>query len=314
MPKPDFFIVGAPRCGTTAMYEYLREHPQVFMPEHKEPIYFGDDLTHLHGRLDRGGLPPAFQAGTSRAAGRRGEYVVPILAESAASEIREFAPDAQIVAMFRDPVEVMYSLHRELVFYNAEPIHDFKDALDAEEDRKQGRRLGPPGRGEMLHYRDIVRFADQLGRFLAEFDRDRIKVIIYDDFASDPAAAYRDLLGFLGVDDTFSPTFERVNESKRQRFPALTELIVRPPAPIARLVPKIRRTRLAHQVRAAILAANSMPTRRAPMPADLRRQLTQEYATEVARLGRLIGRDLSHWSRVDADLNAPSSPIKAAIA
>ena len=313
MPKPDFFIVGAPRCGTTAMYEYLREHPQVFMPEHKEPIYFGDDLTHLHGRLTEGDYLRLFkQARPGQRVGEASTWY--LFSESAASEIREFAPDAQIVAMFRDPVEVMYSLHRELVFYNAEPIHDFKDALDAEEDRKQGRQLGPPGRGEMLHYRDIVRFADQLGRFLAEFDRDRIKVIIYDDFASDPAAAYRDLLGFLGVDDTFSPTFERVNESKRQRFPALTELIVRPPAPIARLVPKIRRTRLAHQVRAAILAANSMPTRRAPMPADLRRQLTQEYATEVARLGRLIGRDLSHWSRVDADLNAPSSPIKAAIA
>jgi hypothetical protein len=296
MARPDFFIAGAPRCGTTAMYEYLSQHPQVFMPEHKEPIYFGSDLTHLHGRLTEADYLGLFKR--SRPGQRVGEASTWYLfSQTAAREIKEFAPESQIVVMLRNPVEVMYSLHRELVFYRAEPIEDFEEALGAEEDRKQGRRLGPPGRGEMLYYRDTVKFAEQLQRFLDVFDREQIKIIVFDDFAQDPARSYRDLLQFLRVDTTFRPEFARVNESKRHVNPSLQELIVRPPAPIARLVPLLRRTRLAHQIRSAILSANSRPMKRAPMNPELLRQLTQELAPEVERLGELIGRDLSAWSR-----------------
>ena len=312
MAKPDFFIVGAPRCGTTAMYEYLRQHPQIFMPEHKEPIYFGDDLTHLHGRLTERDYLGLFKP--SRPGQRVGEASTWYLfSTSAAREIRDFDPNAQIIIMLRNPVDVMYSLHRELVFYRAEPIKDFDEALAAEADRKQGRRLGPSGRAEMLYYRDVVRFADQVERYFETFDRERIHIIVYDDFAKDPAAAHRELLRFLGVDDSFEPRIERVNETKEHRFAALTEIIVRPPRPIARLVPLVRRTRIAHQIRAAILMANSKATKRAPMAPDLRERLTAEYADEVARLGELIGRDLSHWSDGTPD-RRPSSMSEPAIA
>ena len=307
MARPDFFIAGAPRCGTTAMYEYLSQHPQVFMPEHKEPIYFGSDLTHLHGRLTEADYLGLFKR--SRPGQRVGEASTWYLfSQTAAREIKEFAPESQIVVMLRNPVEVMYSLHRELVFYRAEPIEDFEEALGAEEDRKQGRRLGPPGRGEMLYYRDTVKFAEQLQRFLDVFDREQIKIIVFDDFAQDPARSYRDLLQFLRVDATFRPEFARVNESKRHVNPSLQELIVRPPAPIARLVPLLRRTRLAHQIRAAILSANSRPMKRAPMNPELRQQLTQELAPEVERLSDLIGRDLSAWS------GSPTREVEIAIA
>lgn len=298
MARPDFFIVGAPRCGTTAMYEYLRQHPQVFMPEHKEPLYFGSDLTHLHGRLSETDYIDLFKH--ARAGQRVGEASTWYLfSKMAAREIRDFAPNGQIIIMLRNPVEVMYSLHGELLFYRAEPIQDFEEALAAEEDRKQGRRLGPRGRGEMLYYRDTVRFTEQVERYLTEFGRDRVKIIIIDDFAQDPATSLRDVLRFLGVDDTFRPQFTRVNESKRLVTPFLQELIVRPPAPLARLVPLLRRTRLAHQIRAALLSANSRATKRAPMAPELRRRLTEELGPEVQRLGVLIGRDLSGWSRTD---------------
>ena len=299
MARPDFFIVGAPRCGTTAMYEYLRQHPQIYMPEHKEPIYFGSDLTHLHGRLLESDYVGLFKH--ARPGQRVGEASTWYLfSKTAAREIREFAPDGKIIIMLRNPVEAMYSLHRELLFYRAEPIQSFEEALGAEEDRKQGRRLGPPGRGEMLYYRDTVRYADQVQRYLNEFNRDQVKVIIFDDFAKDPAASHREALEFLGVDPSFTPAFERVNESKRLVNNALQEFIVRPPALLAKLVPLLRRTRVAHRVRAAILMANSRATERAPMDPQLRRRLTEELAPEVARLGRLIGRDLSAWSRGDS--------------
>lgn len=298
MSKPDFFIVGAPRCGTTAMYEYLRRHPQVYMPEHKEPMFFGSDLTQLHGRLTEADYIGLFRH--ARLGQRVGEASTWYLySRTAAREIHEFAPNGQIIIMLRNPVDVMYSLHRELFFYRGEVIEDFEDALDAEEDRKRGRRLGPSRRPEALYYRDTVRFADQVERYLAEFDPQQVKFLIFDDLVRDPAGTYADLLRFLDVDDTFRPEFERVNESKRPISAALQAMVVRPPRPLARLIPFLRRSRLAHQVRAALLSANSRRAVRPPMSAGLRQRLAGELAPEVVRLSELIGRDLSNWLQAD---------------
>lgn len=294
MLRPDFFIVGAPRCGTTAMYEYLRRHPQVFMPEHKEPMFFGMDLTQLHARLTEADYVRLFKH--ARPGQRVGEASTWYLySQTAAREIHEFAPDGQIVIMLRNPVDVMYSLHRELFFYRGEVIEDFEEALAAEEDRKMGRRLGPSRRPEALYYRETVRFAEQVERYLSEFGHSRVKIVIFDDFVRAPAESYADVLRFLGVDDAFRPEFERVNESKRPISPGLQALVVRPPRPLARLIPVLRRSRLAHQVRAALLSVNSRSEERPPLSQELRQRLTAELAPEVLRLSELIGRDLGQW-------------------
>lgn len=309
MARPDFFLVGAPRCGTTAMYAYLRRHPQIFMPEHKEPLYFGADLTPAgHGRLSESEYLALFRG--ARPGQRVGEASTWYLFSSrAADEIHSFSPDAQIIIMLRDPVEVMHSLHAELMFYRAEPIQDFAEALAAESDRKRGRRLGPPGRAEMLYYRDVVRFADQVERYISAFGRHQVKVVLTEDFALDSAGVYCDVLRFLGVDDSVPPTFRRVNESKRVVSSFVQELIVRPPRPIARFIPLIRRIPLAHQLRARLLSLNSRSAARSPLLPQLRDELRREYAAEIERLGVLIERDLSHWSGTAGTPRAPSVGI-----
>jgi sulfotransferase family protein len=299
MPRPDFFIVGAPRCGTTAMYTYLRQHPQVFMPEHKEPMYFGADLTQLHVRLSERDYVALFSGALpGQRVGEASTWY--LYSKRAPSEIHAFNPDAQIVIMLRNPVDVMYSLHRELVFYRGEAIDDFEEALAAEADRRQGLRVGPSRRPEALFYRDTVRFADQVERYLDVFGAARMHVILYDDFVSDTPAAYAGLLRFLGVDDGFRPDFVQVNESKLPRNRSLQAMVVRPPAPFDRLVPLVRRFGVAHRLRAAVLSANSRPEPRPALSDDLRRSLTSELAPEVARLGHLIGRDLTAWSTIPA--------------
>ncbi len=293
-PRPDFFIVGAPRCGTTAMYEYLRRHPDVFMPEHKEPMYFGADLATIHGRLTEADYLRLFRP--AKPGQRVGEASTWYLySTDAPREIHEFSPDAQIIIMLRNPVDVMYSLHGELVFYGGEELDDFEDALAAEPDRRAGRRLGPTRRPEALFYRDTVRFADQVERYLAEFGPDRVKILLFDDFIRDPEAAYLEVVRFLGVDDGFRPSFERVNESKRPVNSSLQSFVVRPPAPLARFIPLLRRAPLAHQLRAKVLSANSRPYERPPLDRSVRERLTTELAPEVQRLGELLGRDLSRW-------------------
>ena len=308
MTKPDFFIVGAPRCGTTALYRYLSLHPEIFMPVHKEPQFFGSDLTHLHEPLAQRDYLALFNG--ARPGQRAGEASTWYLySRSAAQEIADFSPDARIIVMLRNPVEVMYSLHRELSFYGGETILDFEEALAAEPDRMQGRRRGPSRRPEALYYRDAVRFAEQIERYLAVFGAERVRVIIYDDFVADTAAVYADTLRFLDVDPSFRPAFEVVNESKRPRFAALQALVVRPPGPLARMIPTLRRLPLAHRIRERILLANSKSERRSPMRPELRRRLTAELTPEVERLEELLGRDLAAWTALET--RARTSPAAA---
>jgi hypothetical protein len=292
---PDFFIVGAFKCGTTALYEYLRQHPQVFMPFHKEPLFFGDDLTRRYGRMTRDQYLALFR--DARPGQRVGEASAWYLySRTAAREIAEFAPGAQIIVMLRNPVDVMYAQHSQLLFNVEEDIADFVEALEAEPARRRGERLPPgPLRVENLYYRDSVRFAEQVERYFEAFGRERVHVIVYDDFRDRTAETYRGVLEFLGVDPDFAPDFQVRNPNKRVRFPRLQRLVYQPPGPLLRAVPWLRRFPLVHVAREALLRLNSSAARRPPMDPELRARLLEELTPDVERLGILIGRDLSAW-------------------
>ncbi|HET6744688.1 MAG TPA: sulfotransferase [Candidatus Limnocylindria bacterium] len=298
LKRPDFFIVGAPKCGTTAMYSYLQAHPQVFMPFHKEPLYFGADLHRRYGQLSEGQYLHLFaDARPDQRAGEASAWY--LYSTSAAAEIEAFAPNADIVVMLRNPVDVMYAQHSQLLFNRTEDIVDFGEALEAEADRRAGRRLPPgPLRPENLFYRDMVRFADQLERYVARFGQDRVHVIVHDDLLADTPGEYRRLLRFLKVDPDFRPAFELKNTNKRPRFAGLQQLIYAPPGPLRKLGPQLRRSRLAHALRDAVVALNSRGEPRQEMDPALRARLTEDLRPDVERLGALIGRDLSSWSGV----------------
>lgn len=296
LKRPDFFIVGAPKCGTTAMYTYLRAHPQIFMPFHKEPLYFGSDLHRRYGQMSEAQYLALFaDARTDQRTGEASAWY--LYSTSSAQEIGAFAPNADIIVMLRNPVDVMYAQHSQLLFNQQETIVDFGEALAAEPDRRAGRRLPPgPIRPENLFYRDMVRFADQLERYITRFGADHVHVILNDDLRRDTAAEYRRVLEFLGVDPEFTPSFDLRNTNKRPRSRGLQQLIYAPPRPFRALGPLLRRSRLAHAVRDAAIALNSRGQQREEMDPALRAQLTEEMRPGVERLGVLIGRDLSAWS------------------
>ena len=293
--RPDFFIVGAFKSGTTALYDYLGQHPQVFMPFHKEPLFFGDDLTRRYGRMTREQYLSLFAAaGDGQRVGEASAWY--LYSRCAAGEIHDFAPEGQIIVMLRNPVDVMHAQHSQLLFNAAEDIPDFAQALAAEPERRQGKRLPPgPIRIETLFYRESVRFAEQLERYLEAFGRDRVHVILYDDFRDQTSRTYAETLAFLGVDASFEPEFAVVNANRRVRSPILQRLIFQPPRSMLGTVRVLRRFPLVHRTRAALLRMNSRAQRRTEMDPQLRAHLTEELAPEVRRLASLIGRDLSAW-------------------
>lgn len=296
MARPDFFIVGAARCGTTAMNGYLSSHPEIFISPVKEMHHFGSDFNTNSPYRDRELYLSTFEG--ARDEKRVGEASVWYLySTTAAREIKEFNPDSRIIIMLRNPVDMIYSLHSKLIALGYEDIYDFTQALAAEESRKQGRRLAkgayPP---VILFYREHVKYARAVERYLETFGRDRVLVIIYDDFQADILAAYRRTLEFLGVDPDHRPEFPILNQGTQARLSLLDRLLRRPPP----LLMAIRRALVPAWLHPGRLLMTFNTRRGSVKPLDpaLRKKLQAEFEPEVLAIGDLLGRDLSHWNRV----------------
>jgi hypothetical protein len=293
MRKPNAFIVGAPKAGTTAMTQYLGRHPDIFIPSRKELHFFGSDLHK------RGSYPDTLEAYLEFYAGARDEAILLdasvcyLQSALAAAEIHAFDPEARIIIMLREPVEMMYALHSQLLYSGSETVADFQAALALEGARKEGRDIpGETRIRENLYYRETARYTAGVKRYLDTFGAAQVHVILYDDFMRDPAACYGATLEFLGLAPFAGATFERINPNKRTRSHALRRVIevLDDDRPLGRLVlPAALRWRLKRW--------NRVWTERTPMDPDLRRALTREFEGEVAALGELLGRDLSAWSR-----------------
>jgi hypothetical protein len=294
MKRPNFFIVGAPKSGTTAMATYLKAHHDVFMPARKELGYFGSDLTYSKRFIrdpDEEHYLAHFSSWSNEALG--GEASVWYLYSlRAAAEIRAFSPDARIIIMLRNPVDVLYSNYHQFLHNENEDIPVFEDALAAESARKAGRRL--PSRmmlREGLYYRDTVRFAEQVERYLEVFGRARVYIILFDEFQRDTPQTFRTVLEFLDIDPDFTTDFEVINPNKRLRSSAFRHIYTSAPFRAATR----RFPRLAQRVYGPIRALNTELVARAPLDPATRLQLTRELAPEVRKLAALLDCDLSGW-------------------
>jgi hypothetical protein len=307
MPRPDFLIVGAFKSGSTALYEGLRRHPQIFMPFHKEPLYFGDDLTRRYGRYTEAEYLHLFDpAKPGQKSGEASTWY--LYSVSAAREIHDFNPDMRIMVVLRNPIDVMYAEHSQLIYNVIEDIPDFAAALAAEPDRRAGRRIPPgPINIENLFYRHSVRFAEQLERYFDVFGRDQVHVMLWDDLRRDGATVVEGALEFLGVDSSLAQAPPNANENKRVRSPLLQRLIFAPRL-LLPLAPFLRRFPLVRAIRTRMLDMNSEAKPRAPMDPVLRRQLLDEFTPEIERLGRLIERDLSGWLERDGSAATSHAP------
>jgi len=301
--EPNFFIVGAPRCGTTALFTQLGSHPQIFLnPRRKEVHYFGTDL-HRHGgrRFTEEEYLGFFAGATDEL--RVGEASTSYFySKRAASEIKQFNPAAKIIIMLRDPVEMMYSLHTLFVFHGEEPLTDFAAALHAEEQRKRGLCLPDgPYLLEALLYREIARFSQHVSRYFDVFGRENVHIIIFDDFVSETPRIYSKTLRFLDVNTDFQPHFKIVNLNRSARIKRLNDLLRHPPL-IAQAVSHILLPeRLRELSRGLLVRLNTSHRPRPPIDPGLRRQLQHDLLPEVEQLSALLGRDLTRWCKDQQD-------------
>ncbi len=229
---PDFFIGGHAKSGTTALYEMLRPHPQIFMPDLKEPLYFATDLRLRFQRPAAGPLPtelseylPLFAgAGPEQMAGEASSSY--LWSAEAAQNIAAVRPDAKIIFILREPASFLRSLHLQLLQNHIESEKDLRKALALEELRRQGKQIPRRStRPQALLYSERVRYVEQLERYRAHFPDEQLLVLIYDDFRRENEETVRRVLRFLGVDDTFAVAPTEANPTVRMRSQHLDELV-----------------------------------------------------------------------------------------
>lgn len=299
---PNLFLVGAAKCGTTAMASYLGQHPEIHFSNPKEPIFFGRDLQHAWRLPNLDSYLALFEEG--RDCRYLGEGTVWYLySRTAAEEIKAFNPDAKILIMLRNPVDALYSLHGQFLFSGNESHANFEKALAAEPQRRQGRGIPraahfPSG----LLYSEVVRYTSQVQRYLDVFGRDNVHIVVYDDFARDPQGVYRTVLEFLGVSTDHRPDYAVVNSARSIRSIALHRWLINPPVDIwnpGRWLPK---GYLAHglqwraqHLRGRLYDLNVTQTRRPPLAPATKRRLKKSIIGEVEDLSQLLDRDLSVW-------------------
>jgi hypothetical protein len=276
------------------MDDYLRQHPDIFISTQKESHFFGSDLVFSAPRITRESYMARFSKATVEK--RVGESSVWYLySKHAATEIKDFCASASIIIMLRNPVDMIYSLHSQRVYSGNEDIVDFEAALEAEAARMRGLGLPRHVGKVMLHgylYRETAKYTDQVRRYFEVFGREKIHIILFDDFTRDLAGIYRQTCEFLQVASNFEPEFRIINPNKRVRVKCLQRFMRRSSAKsqwLARTFPL--GLGLARRVR----KVNTKFVPRQPMNSELRKRLQKEFVPEVERLSELLGRDLTPW-------------------
>ncbi|HEX5852075.1 MAG TPA: sulfotransferase, partial [Solirubrobacteraceae bacterium] len=229
---PDFFMVGHSKCGTSALYEMLRSHPRIFMPDLKEPAFFATDVATRLPQRGAEPLPRTLEEYLELfAEAQPGQLIgeatsLYLWSHDAAAHIARLAPAARIVAVVREPASFLHSLHMQLLQNHVETETDLWKTIEMEHERREGRslpRYSP--RPRALIYSERVKYVEQLRRYHDLFPPERVLVLIYDEFRDDNDATVRKVLRFLGVDDTLDMPALEVNRSVRVRSHRLHQFV-----------------------------------------------------------------------------------------
>lgn len=291
MPAPNFLVIGAGKSGTTSLYHYLRQHPQVFMCPVKEPNFFalegrepdpcrqwraGPEVTDWDSyiRLFDG-------VGNARAIGEASTSY--LYTPQAPERIHHYLPDVKIVAILRNPVDRFYSSFVMMLQDNSSTVTKSDDVLRIIEQRTSD---------EFRHALNGGFYAMHLARYFGRFEARQIRVFLLEDLRRNEREILDDLFHFLNVETHAAVSTPIFNAGGLYRN-AFVRALMGKPNPIRfavrRWLPGPMRGRLSESLRKRVLV------RPPPLPRPLRNLLLEEYREDIARLEQLIHRDLSHW-------------------
>ncbi len=295
MIKPNFLIIGAAKAGTSSLYHYLNEHPQIYMSPVKEPRFFAPELytdylkdpyrsgakTHRSSPMSTEEYFALFKDASSEVA--IGEASTEYLYVPKTPErIKAQLPDVKLITVLRDPAERAYSAFCYQVRDGCEQL-TFEEALAQEEERRVKKKRWPG-----WHYKRVGFYYDQIKRYFDLFDRAQIRVYLYEDLQFDSGAVVQDACRFLNVEDTFTPDLTRRNVSAIPKNMALQNLLIKD-NPLKTIVKPFIPNGLRKSIRSQNLK------QKPALSAEIRQKLIADYREDILNLQTLIQRDLSSW-------------------
>jgi len=298
MRLPNFFIIGAPKCGTTSLVNWLSEHPNVYMSPLKEPRYFDRDLK-IHARISKEAYMALFKGAREQHLAIGEATVWYLYSREAVPNIEREIPGARYIVLVRNPVDMAYALHEQLSLNGAEPIRDFAKAWEMSPIRGRGRGVHGVFLSEprLLDYQSVCRLGDQIERLFSLVPRERILVLVLDDIRDNPRREYLKVLEFLGVPDDGRENFPVQNPAKQVRSYVLQKIITLGMKGERAVKERLGLAPVNSTFFKTLNTWNKVARPRPPLPAELRAQMEAYFAPDVLKLSRLLGRDFSHWFR-----------------
>jgi len=288
MKKPNLFIVGAPKCGTTFLYHYLKMHPEIYFPNFKEPHFFGSDLKRKHGayNLNENDYINLFKSDKKIIGEASTLY---IFSKNSAKEIYDFNPNAKIIIMLRDLVDLVHSMHSQFLFSGDEIIEDFEQALDLEKDRISGKNI--PNQttvdNKLFYTSNIMSLPQNINSFIDYFSRKNIKFIFLEEIKKNPEKVYKQTLHFLDVSlDKNIIDFKVINKNKSYKSKFIRDFIKKYSISLGNLRSKIFKKPLGF-IR-VIESYNKVENDRDSISEDLYNKLTEQFSKVDLEIKNII--------------------------
>ena len=288
LKKPNLFIIGAPKCGTTFLYHYLRKHPDIFFPNFKEPHFFGSDLMRRNGayNLNKSEYYSLFNTNKKIIGEASTLY---IFSKNAAKEIHKFNPNAKIIIMLRDLVDLVHSLHAQFIFSGDEIIEDFSQALDMEHDRLNNKNIPKQTTviNKLFYTSNILELPENINSFINYFGSDNIKYVYLDEIKNDPKKLYFKILEFLNVDlNVQIPKFKIINKNKIYKSKFIRNFIKRYSIRLGKIRSKIFNKPIG--IIKMIESLNKQEKNRNVIHTSLRNSLINKFSKVELELNKII--------------------------
>lgn len=292
--KPSFFIVGAPKSGTTSLDYHLNLHPNIFMGK-KELHFFGTDLPLKQDHLTLEKYLQYFkQANKNDTIGESSVWY--LYSKLAAQEIFNFNPNAKIIIILRNPSEMLPSLHSQFLYNGDETITNFEEALHFDIKRlKEKKKIEGKGFVNRPGFFESVDYYQMVKRYLDTFPKANVLILKYDDLQTNYLKTYHQTLNFLGL-ESFNPPIKKINSNKSIKIQALHNLDKHPPTVLKKLfrtvVPK---KDLRHKIMLTIGKYNIKEKPRPALDSNIITFIKTKTKPSLIQLEKLINQDISNW-------------------
>ena len=302
---PDFFVIGAPRSGTTALCSYLARNPQICFSRPKEPHYFSrlDHEPFVH-ELKRDYLDRHFSHFSARHKAAGEGSVSYLYLPGAIERINRLNPEARFIVLLRNPLDMLPSYHLRMLFLLQEKETDFARVWELEPERRRGKNVPKTCiDARLLMYSEVARFGKQINRLFDVAGPDRSHVIVFDDLKADPLGTYKNVLEFLKVDYDGRIKFKRRYGSRMYRYRWLQRLLFVPATRGGKTMDTLQRRARKYNPdgskRPGIIKRLTRFNRVAMSPPPVTPQMAEvvreALRPDVMLLSRLLERDLLFW-------------------